>query len=256
MSAASGRPAQAPSAAPEVGPVRLQQRIDAAGAALRDALARFPAAAFANSFGAEDMVLLDLIDRLGLPVHAFTLDTGRLHEETYALMAQARTRYRTAVHVMFPEAARVESFVSENGINAFRDSVELRKECCRIRKLEPLARALAGRDLWITGLRREQSPTRSAVEVLEHDAANGLMKLNPLADWTSADVREYVDAFSVPVSALHAQGFPSIGCSPCTRAIAPGEDERAGRWWWELPMQRECGLHMTPDGRLVRTAAN
>ena len=234
----------------------LQQRIDDASAALRDAIARYPQAAFATSFGAEDMVLLDLIDRLGLELDAFTLDTGRLHEETYALIATTRERYRTRVRVLFPDAAKVEAFVAAHGVNGFRDGVELRKQCCGIRKLEPLARALAGKALWITGLRREQSPTRSAVALLEHDAANGLMKLNPLADWRADDVREYVEAFSVPVNALHAQGFPSIGCAPCTRAIAPGEDERAGRWWWEQPMQRECGLHVNAEGRLVRAASN
>lgn len=233
----------------------LQQRIDAASVAIRDAIARYPSAAFATSFGAEDMVLLDLVDRLGVEVDAFTLDTGRLHEETYALMAAARERYRTRVRVLFPDAAKVEAFVAANGVNAFRDSVELRKQCCAIRKLEPLARALAGKQLWITGLRREQSPTRSEVAVLEHDAGNGLMKLNPLADWSAADVRAYVEAFSVPVNALHAQGFPSIGCAPCTRAIQPGEDERAGRWWWEQPLQKECGLHVNAEGRLVRASA-
>lgn len=231
----------------------LEQRIDGAAVQLREALAAYPSAAFATSFGAEDMVLLDLIDRLGLQVDAFTLDTGRLHEETYALMARARERYpRTPVRVLFPDAERIERWVAANGINAFRDSVALRKECCGIRKLEPLARALRGRDLWITGLRREQSPTRSAVGTLERDEANGLMKLNPLADWSSAEVAAYVAARQVPVNALHAQGFPSIGCAPCTRAVAPGEDERAGRWWWEQPMQRECGLHVGADGRLVR----
>lgn len=234
----------------------LDARIAAASTALRNALASHRSVAFATSFGAEDMVLLDLIDRLALKVDAFTLDTGRLHEETYALMARARERYpRTPVRVMFPDAARIEAWVAAHGINGFRDGVELRKACCGIRKLEPLARALKGHDLWITGLRREQSPTRSGVEVLERDEANGLMKLNPLADWSSADVRAYVQARDVPVNALHAQGYPSIGCAPCTRAVAPGEDERAGRWWWEQPMQRECGLHVGPDGRLVRSAA-
>jgi phosphoadenosine phosphosulfate reductase len=233
----------------------LEDRITAATALLRDALAAYPSAAFASSFGAEDMVLLDLIERLGLEVDAFTLDTGRLHEETYALMARARERYpRTPVRVLFPDAARLEAWVTAHGINAFRDSVALRKECCGIRKLEPLARALRGRQLWITGLRREQSPTRSDVANLERDEANGLMKLNPLADWSAADVAAYVEARQVPVNALHAQGFPSIGCAPCTRAVAPGEDERAGRWWWEQPMQRECGLHIGADGRLARSA--
>ncbi|MEN9315196.1 MAG: hypothetical protein RIS35_1589 [Pseudomonadota bacterium] len=234
----------------------VQQRIDDATRVLREAVGAHRSVAFATSFGAEDMVLLDLVDRLELKVDAFTLDTGRLHEETYALMDATRRRYRTPVRVMFPDAAQVEAFVATHGINGFRDGIDARKACCRIRKLEPLARALQGHDLWITGLRREQSPTRAAVEVLARDHANGLMKLNPLADWTSRDVRDYVAAFSVPVNALHDQGFPSIGCAPCTRAIAPGEDERAGRWWWEQPLQRECGLHMTPDGRLVRGATH
>lgn len=233
----------------------LDTLIRSASAALRSALASHPGAAFATSFGAEDMVLLDLIDRLGLEVDAFTLDTGRLHEETYALMARTRERYpRTPVRILFPDAGRTEAWVAANGINGFRDSVEQRKGCCAIRKLEPLARALSGHSLWITGLRREQSPTRSGVEVLARDEGNGLMKLNPLADWRSSDVLAYVAAHDVPVNALHTQGFPSIGCAPCTRAISPGEDERAGRWWWEQPMQRECGLHLGPDGRLVRSA--
>ncbi|HWS73993.1 MAG TPA: phosphoadenylyl-sulfate reductase [Quisquiliibacterium sp.] len=235
--------------------MNLQQRIDEASETLRAALASHPSAAFATSFGAEDMVLLDLIDRLGLAVDAFTLDTGRLHDETYALMARARERYpRTPVRVLFPDAGRIEAWVAEHGINGFRDSVELRKGCCGIRKLEPLARALKERELWITGLRREQSPTRAAVAVLERDEANGLMKLNPLADWSSADVLSYVATRRVPVNALHALGYPSIGCAPCTRAVASGEDERAGRWWWEQPLQRECGLHVGADGRLVRSA--
>lgn len=231
----------------------LQARIDEAAAHIRDALAQYPAAAFATSYGPEDMVLLDLLDRMGAPVEAFTLDTARLHEETYALMDAARRRYRLPVRVMFPDATAVESFVAEHGVNAFYDSIELRKQCCRIRKLEPLARALAGRQLWITGLRREQSVTRAEVPLLARDDANGLMKLNPLVDWTAADVQAYLESHDVPVNVLHAQGFPSIGCAPCTRAVQPGEDARAGRWWWEQPEQRECGLHFTPDGRMVRT---
>lgn len=236
--------------------MKLQDRIDEATRALRSAVSRHASTAFATSFGAEDMVLLDLIERLGLDVDAFTLDTGRLHEATHALMAQVRRRYRTRVRVLCPDATRLEALVTEQGVNGFRDGIAQRKACCRVRKLEPLARALDGHDLWITGLRREQSPTRSAVAVLEHDTANGLMKLNPLADWSSEDVRAYVEEFSVPVNALHAQGFPSIGCAPCTRAVMPGEDERAGRWWWEQPLQRECGLHLAADGRRVRANAD
>lgn len=230
----------------------LDARIADAKARIEQALAQYPAAAFACSFGAEDMVLLDLLDRMGADVHAFTLDTARLHEETYALMAKAQKRYTLRVRPYFPDAAEIESFMAEHGVNAFYDSIDLRKRCCRIRKLEPLARALSGKQVWITGLRRDQAVTRASIEPLEHDDANSLMKLSPLVDWTAADVQAYVDAYDVPVNELHAKGFPSIGCAPCTRAIAPGEDARAGRWWWELPAQRECGLHFTPDGRIVR----
>ena len=230
----------------------LDARIADARARIEQALAQYPSAAFACSFGAEDMVLLDLLDRMGADVHAFTLDTARLHEETYALMAEARARYRLRVRPYFPDAAEIESFMTEHGVNAFYDGIDFRKRCCRIRKLEPLARALAGRQVWITGLRRDQAVTRAAIEVLAHDDANGLMKLSPLVDWSEADVQAYVQAHDVPVNALHAKGYPSIGCAPCTRAIAPGEDPRAGRWWWEQPAQRECGLHFTPDGRIVR----
>ncbi len=230
----------------------LATRVETARATILAALDQYPGAAFATSFGAEDMVLLDLLDRLGANVDAFTLDTGRLHEETYALMHEARSRFSLQVRALSPDADELESFVAESGINAFYDSVAMRKRCCEIRKLRPLARALEGKSLWITGLRREQSATRADVEVLARDEANGLMKLNPLADWTEADVEAYVAGFDVPVNALHAKGFPSIGCAPCTRAVAPGEHPRAGRWWWERPEQRECGLHFTPDGRIVR----
>jgi len=231
----------------------LAARVSEALGRLQDALARYPDAAFASSFGAEDMVLLDLLERLGAAVDAFTLDTGRLPEETHALMQAARTRYRLRVRAVAPDAAELEAFVAAHGPNPFYDSVALRKRCCEVRKLRPLARALAGKTLWITGLRREQSPTRGEVEVLARDQVHGLMKLNPLADWSAGDVGRYVGAFDVPVNALHARGFPSIGCAPCTRAVTPGEHERAGRWWWEAPEQRECGLHVAPDGRLVRS---
>jgi phosphoadenosine phosphosulfate reductase len=182
----------------------------------------------------------------------FTLDTGRLHQETHDLIARAHQVYRLPIRVLSPDAAELEAFVAAHGVNAFYDSVELRKRCCAIRKLGPLRRALLGKALWITGLRRTQSVTRGDVEVLAFDAANGLMKLNPLADWSDAEVWAYLRRFDVPVNALHARGFPSIGCAPCTRAVQPGEDPRSGRWWWEQPATRECGLHMDPQGRLVR----
>jgi phosphoadenosine phosphosulfate reductase len=231
----------------------LTARIDEASARLRDAVVRHAPATFASSFGVEDMVVLDLISRLELDVEVFTLDTGRLHEETLELIERARDRYPRPIRVMTPDSAALEAFVTANGVNAFYRGIELRKACCGIRKMEPLSRALAGKALWITGLRRDQSVTRSDIEVLAYDAANGLMKLNPLADWTTAETWDYAKQFDVPVNALHARGFPSIGCAPCTRAVNPGDDPRAGRWWWEQPESRECGLHVGADGRLVRT---
>jgi phosphoadenosine phosphosulfate reductase len=209
-------------------------------------------AAFSSSFSVEDMVILDLIAAASLDVEVFTLDTGRLHDETLALIAHARERYARPIRVMFPDAGEVEAFVLEHGVNAFYGSVALRKGCCEIRKLAPLRRALRGKALWVTGLRREQSVTRGDAEVLAWDEGYGLMKLNPLVDWTEADAWEYVHRFEVPTNPLHQRGFPSIGCAPCTRAVLPGEDARAGRWWWERPDTRECGLHMDPQGRLVR----
>ena len=230
----------------------LDDRIAAAVQALRAATAAHAPAVFTTSLGLEDMVVLDLIHRHGVPAEVVTLDTGRLHEETYRLFDTVR---RTVpIRALYPDAQALERFVTAEGVNAFHRGIALRKQCCAIRKLEPLQRALAGQGLWITGLRRAQSVTRADLPLLEHDAVHGLMKLNPLLEWSTADVRDYVARFDVPVNALHAQGYPSIGCAPCTRAVVPGEDERAGRWWWEQPDTRECGLHMAPDGRLVRAS--
>lgn len=199
---------------------------------------------FANSFGAEDMVLTDLILRHALPIEIFSLDTGRLPAETYTLMAEVEARYATRLKVFFPQADQVEAYVRSHGINAFRDAVDLRKACCAVRKMEPLARALAGKKGWITGLRAAQSVTRSGLALREFDHANGLEKFNPLADWTEAEVWAYIRINDVPYNALHDQFYPSIGCAPCTRAVALGEDVRAGRWWWENPETKECGLHV------------
>ncbi len=221
----------------------VDARADAALALLRDVAARYADAALASSFGAEDMVLIDIIARHTLPIAVFTLDTGRLPEETHALIDRVRTRYGIDVETHAPEAAALESFVRSNGSNAFYRSIALRQQCCAVRKIAPLARALAGRGAWITGLRRSQSVTRADVELESFDAAHGLAKVNPLADWSDGDVWDHLRAFDVPVNALHAQGYPSIGCAPCTRAVLPGEDVRAGRWWWEQPEHKECGLH-------------
>ncbi len=227
----------------------------AAGILLRDAIVAHAPAVFTTSLGLEDMVVLDLIVRADLDVEIVTFDTGRLPEATHVLLDAARARYGRPIRSLSPDSSALEAFVAAEGTNAFYRSVELRKQCCAIRKVEPLRRALAGRGLWITGLRRSQSVTRGALEPLAHDADHGLMKASPLADWSTQDVADYIAAHDVPVSTLHAQGYPSIGCAPCTRAIAPGEDERAGRWWWESPQTKECGLHVAPDGRIVRARA-
>lgn len=219
----------------------------AALALLREAVAEFGGKgelAFANSFGAEDMVLSDLILSNALPIEIFSLDTGRLPAETYALIGEVEERYGTKLKIYFPDATAVETFVRSHGINAFYDSVELRKACCGVRKMEPLRRALAGKKAWITGLRAAQSVTRSGLPLREFDNANGLDKFNPLSDWSETEVWAYIRLHEVPYNALHDQFYPSIGCAPCTRAIAMGEDVRAGRWWWEDPASKECGLHV------------
>ncbi|QSI76164.1 MULTISPECIES: phosphoadenylyl-sulfate reductase [Niveibacterium] len=199
---------------------------------------------FANSFGAEDMVLTDLILAERLPIEIFSLDTGRLPAETYTLMGEVEKRYSTKLKVFFPDATAVEQYVRTEGINAFYDSVELRKACCGIRKVEPLRRALAGKKAWITGLRAAQSTTRIELAPREFDAGNGLEKFNPLFDWSEQEVWAYIRIHELPYNALHDQFYPSIGCAPCTRSIAVGEDVRAGRWWWENPESKECGLHV------------
>lgn len=204
---------------------------------------QFPGAvAFSTSFGQEDQVLADIIWRNKLPVRVFTLDTGRLFQETYELMDLTRARYKQPFEVYFPETATVEKLVAEKGMNSFYDSVENRKECCYIRKVAPLNRALQGVKVWITGLRAEQSENRQGLEVLEWDEARGMYKYNPLIHWSYEDMLTYLDQHNVPFNKLHNQGFVSIGCAPCTRAIEPGEHPRAGRWWWEQS-KKECGLH-------------
>ena len=213
---------------------------------------RYASAALASSFGAEDMVLTDLIARNRLAIAIFTLDTGRLPGETYALIDRVREHYGVPIEVYCPDTRAIEVYVRDNGVNAFYHSVELRQSCCAIRKSEPLARALAGRGAWITGQRRAQSVTRSAVEIEEIDPAHAIRKFNPLADWSEDEVWTYVRDNAVPYNPRHDRGYPSIGCAPCTRAILPGEDIRAGRWWWERPEHKECGLHRRPIVITVR----
>lgn len=222
----------------------LQQKIDATVALLKTIAADYQPVTFANSFGAEDMVLTDLIAKHTPAIGVFSLDTGRLPEETYKLMQEVRQRFgNITVTAYFPQAGAVEEYIKNHGPNAFYESVDLRKRCCGIRKVEPLKRALAGKKAWVTGLRREQAPTRKDLSNAEWDADNGLQKFNPLIDWTNSDVWNYIRHFDVPYNALHDKHYPSIGCAPCTRAITVGEDVRAGRWWWENPESKECGLH-------------
>ena len=213
-------------------------------ALLADIAGRYTPVAFANSLGAEDMVLTDLIVKAGLPIEIFSLDTGRLPPETYDLMAAVNTKYSLKLKIYFPQPEEVESYVRNHGINAFYDSVTLRKACCHARKVEPLKRALAGKRAWITGLRAQQAATRDGLPFQEYDEGNGLEKFNPLADWSEKEVWTYIKQNAVPYNALHDKFYPSIGCAPCTRAISPGEDIRSGRWWWESPESKECGLHV------------
>lgn len=222
---------------------RVEARSAAALALLREIAGDFAPALFASSLGVEDMVLTDLIAREQLPIGIFTLDTGRLPEETYALLATTRAHFGLPLAVHFPQREALEAWVNENGINAFYDSVELRRACCRLRKVEPLGRALAGAKAWITGQRAEQSVTRAGLALREEDAAHGIAKFNPLAEWSEREVWTYIQLHQVPYNALHDRFYPSIGCAPCTRSVTPGEDLRSGRWWWENADVRECGLH-------------
>lgn len=198
----------------------------------------------ASSFSLEDIVLIDLAVAIDPAVRVFTLDTGRLHEETYAAIDAVRRRFGIELEVMFPDRHAVEELIATKGVNSFYESVENRKQCCQIRKVEPLRRVLGTADAWVTGMRRDQSVTRTGLGAVELDMLNGgLLKLNPLVDWSVRDVRRHVDENELPYNELTDRGFASIGCAPCTRAVKPSEDERAGRWWWERPDDKECGLH-------------
>jgi phosphoadenosine phosphosulfate reductase len=210
---------------------------------LRLVAGRFPGrVAFSTSLGQEDQAITDAICRHDLPIRIFTLDTGRLFEETYALLDATREKYGRTIEVYAPDTQAVERLVTVKGHHSFRTSTAARKECCDIRKVHPLQRALQGVAVWITGLRREQSPNRQAMRVIEWDDSYQLLKCNPLIDWTHETLLAYLATHDVPENPLHRRGYVSIGCAPCTRAIAPGEDPRAGRWWWELS-KKECGLH-------------
>lgn len=228
-------------------PGKMDRALDTLAQAARD----YAPACFANSLGAEDMVLTDLIAKYQPDIEIFSLDTGRLPQETYDLMQEVRRYYGVPLKVYFPDGRLVEEYVAGNGINGFYDSVESRKACCFARKVEPLRRALKGKGAWITGLRRDQAVTRGALEISSFDADNGLQKFNPLLEWSNKDVWSYIRQQDVPYNKLHDQFYPSLGCAPCTRSVTPGEDIRAGRWWWEDPSSKECGLHATPGGKVA-----
>jgi phosphoadenosine phosphosulfate reductase len=231
----------------------LAARIGVLGAVLDRIAVEFRPAALASSLSAEDMVLTDAILGAGLPIEIFTLDTGRLHGDTLAVIDAVKARYGHAIRIVRPDEVEVAEYVATHGANAFYGSVGLRKRCCEIRKVRPLARVLGGYRAWLTGLRRAQAVTRGSLEIQAFDAVHGIEKFSPLADWSEQDVWDYIRSRRVPYNRLHDQGYPSIGCAPCTRPVTSGEDVRAGRWWWETPETKECGLHVGPDGRLVRT---
>lgn len=221
----------------------VPQRTEELERALRAIAIEHAPAVLASSLGAEDMVLTDAILRGGIAIEIFTLDTGRLNPETLELLERVRDRYGYDIRVYQPHSAAVEQYVRELGLDAIYRSVELRRRCCDIRKVEPLSRALAGKSAWVTGLRRAQSVTRAQLPLKEFDLAHGMWKFNPLAEWSESDVWDYLRGRGVPYNALHDHGFRSIGCAPCTRPTAVGEDLRAGRWWWEDAQTKECGLH-------------
>ena len=222
---------------------KLEQTIDWLKSAEQE---HAPQLVFACSFGAEDVVLIDLIAKHAAATRIITLDTGRLPQQTYDVMDACRERYRLPVEVYFPNAADVEAMVREKGMNLFYDSIENRKQCCQVRKILPLKRALTGASAWITGLRREQAESRQDMQAIENDANFGIKKYNPLIEWTHDDVWQHIRENDVPYNKLHDQFYPSIGCAPCTRSVTIGEDPRSGRWWWEHEdTHAECGLHVS-----------
>ncbi len=229
----------------------LSLELESKAAQVRDFLGgvvqQYGRVVYANSLGAEAMVLTDIIAS-GIPqIDIISIDTGRLHEETYDLLAKLQRRYGNRIRVIYPEGQAVSDLVTRQGINAFFESPGARSACCSVRKVVPFRRIVGGYAAWVTGVRREQSASRAEGEASVWDAQNGLQKISPLLDWTEEQIWAYIRARKLPFNSLHEKGYPSIGCAPCTRAVMPGEDQRAGRWWWEQPEQRECGLH--PKGR-------
>ncbi len=212
---------------------------------IRYFLAKYPGkVTLGSSLGTEDQVLLDMMSKCCKDFTVFTLDTGRLFPETYDLIDATNKKYGITIQIYFPDSKQVENMINSKGINLFYESIENRKQCCYIRKIEPLKKALPGNDVWITGIRKDQSLNRFYTKLVEWDKNYDIIKVNPLLIWTEKDVWEYIRKNDVPYNPLHDKGFPSIGCQPCTRAIKPGEDFRAGRWWWESPEHNECGLHV------------
>lgn len=199
--------------------------------------------AFATSLGFEDQVITHMIAKQSLNIRIFTLDTGRIFPESYELIERTNARYKINIEIVFPESNDVENMVHQHGINLFYTSIEHRKLCCHVRKTKPLAKALMGLGAWITGLRKEQSVTRTGLDIVGWDSINNLIKINPLIEWSEAEVKMFIRENNIPYNPLHDKGFPSIGCQPCTRAVMAGDDIRSGRWWWENPDQKECGLH-------------
>jgi phosphoadenosine phosphosulfate reductase len=223
--------------------LELEQKAAAVRERLAAAVGEYGRVVYSNSLGAEAMVLTDIIWSNVPEIDIFSIDTGRLPEETYELLEKLQRRYKRNLRVVYPDAEALEGLVAAQGVNGFYHSLEARQACCRIRKVEPFKRAIAGYGAWVTGLRHEQSATRAMAEPVEWDAENGLHKISPILDWTEEQVWQYIRTRKLPYNSLHDRQYPSIGCSPCTRAIQPGESRRAGRWWWEQPESRECGLH-------------
>jgi phosphoadenosine phosphosulfate reductase len=221
----------------------LEQKASAVREQLTAAVRQHGRVVYSNSLGAEAMVLTDIIWSHVPEIDIFSIDTGRLHEETYELLEKLQRRYKRKIRLVYPDAQALEKLVADQGVNGFYHSLEARLACCHVRKVEPFKRAIAGYSAWVTGVRREQSATRAQAVPTEWDAENGLYKISPLLEWTEEQVWQYIRARKLPYNSLHDRQFPSIGCSPCTRAIQPGENRRAGRWWWEQPESRECGLH-------------
>jgi phosphoadenosine phosphosulfate reductase len=225
-------------------------KVAASVALLWDAVSRFKRVVYSSSLGVEAMVLSDLIYTNNLPIDTFTVDTGRLPEATLALIERLERRYQKVIRVVYPEAQAVQNFVADHGINGFYQGLEQRQRCCYVRKVEPFRRAIAGYGAWVTGVRHEQSELRAGALAIERDQRYGIYKVSPLLDWTQKEIWAYVRAHDLPYNPMHDHGYPSIGCAPCTRPVEPGESDRAGRWWWESPESRECGLQPKPPDSL------